>query len=642
VDDPDGRLVEVWLRYREAKTGKPAEGFAVCDAGDQNSRIQESFTVEVGERRNTSDRQDDITVSGTPVEASQAFSAFDSTDPVIYDESIPHQAFPDSGSRAKWLIFLGYVRWKPSQTAGQAGSFQATSATDRDNASALRAPIGAVAGVIQAAEGVLRLKNRTSQPSGVRSSDLVWVEGGLRAEGDARLFGGRLDLLDAQGKDQGVPLSLQRAGDNQSGGRQLRAEIGAAQAGANSFQIGPTVSTTYTPVMTVLDNGKVGIGTTTPGALLEVNGGDLLLKAAQEDPGDLIFQNSAGVQKGRIWSNPSAGAALFLASSGSTANLAIDSSGRVGIGTTTPDRAVTVQGPAGTYLNIKADGGGEEVLIGADSGGAIVSAMTAHDLQLRAGTNSTKMTVKADGKVGIATAAPACKLHVCDSIDGDASLVSSHVAVIENTSTGNSADVLALKIGPQVAGGANNFITFFASGNPCGRIEGDGVGGVSYETSGADFAECLPRLAEAEPLEAGDVVGVVEGKVTRVTEGAQHVSAITGRPAFVANARYGKRQDGYPRVALVGQVAVKVRGPVRAGDLIVPSGFDDGLGVAMSPEEAAARGVSLVVGTAWQSSEEAGIKRINTAVGLHTALLRAQQVEIERLRRRLAGAEGDV
>lgn len=503
VDDPDGRLVEVWLRYREAKTGQPAEGFAACDTGDQNSRILETFTVEVGERRNTSDRHDDITVAATPVEASQAFQAFDSSDPVIYDESIPHQTFPDSGSRPKWLIFLGYVRWKPSATAGQTGSYQATSAADRAAAVALRIPIGAVAGAIQAAEGVLRLKNRTTQPSGVSSSDLVWVEGDLRVDGDARLFGGQLDLRDAQGQDQGVPLSLERAGDNQSGGRQLRAEIGTAQAGANSFQIGPTVSGTYAPCMTVLDSGKVGIGTTTPGALLELNGGDLLLKATQEDPGDLIFQNSAGVQKGRVWSNPSAGAGLFLASAGSRPALAIDAGGRIGIGTTAPDRAVTVQGSPGTYLNIKADGGTEEVLIGADSNGAIVSAMTNHDLLLRAGSNSTKMTVKADGKVGIGTTAPArklhvvgdrirlengsktldlradgsavdlhsdtdhlylrsssnhnlvlnpyggdgqvavgletpaCKLHVRDSINGDASEVASHVAVIENASTGN-------------------------------------------------------------------------------------------------------------------------------------------------------------------------------------------------------------
>lgn len=120
------------------------------------------------------------------------------------------------------------------------------------------------------------------------------------------------------------------------------------------------------------------------------------------------------------------------------------------------------------------------------------------------------------------------------------------------------------------------------------------------------------------------MVGVMEGQVTRVTQGAQHVSAITARPAFVGNARYGESRAQYRKVALIGQVAVKVRGPVRAGDLIVPSG------------------VSLVVGAAWQSSQEEGLKRINTAVGLHTTLLRAQQAEIERLRRRLVAPEGSV
>lgn len=90
-------------------------------------------------------------------------------------------------------------------------------------------------------------------------------------------------------------------------------------------------------VMTLQDNGNVGIGTTTPGGKLEIGGGgDLLLKAAAEDAGDIVFQASTGTQKGRIWSNPTPGAALFLSSGDVTPDVAIDASGNVGIGTTTP------------------------------------------------------------------------------------------------------------------------------------------------------------------------------------------------------------------------------------------------------------------------------------------------------------------
>jgi hypothetical protein len=101
---------------------------------------------------------------------------------------------------------------------------------------------------------------------------------------------------------------------------------------------------------------------------------------------------------------------LRIRSGGAT--VAFDGADRIGIGTTAPDRAVTVQGAAGTYLNVRADNGVHEVLLGADGNGGIVSTMTNHDLQLRAGGNNTRVTVKADGRVGIGTAAPAALLHL--------------------------------------------------------------------------------------------------------------------------------------------------------------------------------------------------------------------------------------
>ncbi|HWS87651.1 MAG TPA: tail fiber domain-containing protein [Pyrinomonadaceae bacterium] len=80
--------------------------------------------------------------------------------------------------------------------------------------------------------------------------------------------------------------------------------------------------------------------------------------------------------------------------------------GAVGIGTITPDRPLTIQGAGGTYLNVKASNGTQELLIGADGAGGIVSTMTNHDLQLRAGGNDTKVTIKTNGNVGLGTTEP--------------------------------------------------------------------------------------------------------------------------------------------------------------------------------------------------------------------------------------------
>jgi hypothetical protein len=60
--------------------------------------------------------------------------------------------------------------------------------------------------------------------------------------------------------------------------------------------------------------------------------------------------------------------------------------------------------------------GGHEVMLGIDEGGGVVSTMTEHDLQLRAGGDKPVMTLKADGRVGIGTTAPGEGLEVSGRI----------------------------------------------------------------------------------------------------------------------------------------------------------------------------------------------------------------------------------
>src|SRR6185436_9173031 len=103
---------------------------------------------------------------------------------------------------------------------------------------------------------------------------------------------------------------------------------------------------------------------------------------------------------------------------GGTVNgpLSVQSLGLGTIGPPLPDRPLTVRGAGGAYLNLIAGNGPQEVLLGADANGGVLSTMTNHDLQLRAGGNVTRLTVKADGKVGIGTNAPGFGLDVADRI----------------------------------------------------------------------------------------------------------------------------------------------------------------------------------------------------------------------------------
>jgi len=673
LDDPaangtgtPGRLVPVWLRYLETATQPPRPGFELCEGDDQYSRIQEGFRVAAGERPNAADQRDPVTVAGRQIDAQEVLHAFDPAAGQIYDTSVPHQTFPESGRRAFWYVPLGVVRWLPNTNPNQPGRFVERTAADREQSRRRRRYVGLVAESVQAADGILRLRDRTRDYSSVWSTDLVWIEGSLRVEGDAKLFGGKLEWRNAAGQDSGAPLEIRRA-SGASGASMLQVAIGQDTNGLNRFGVGPLQAgaagapPAVAEKLVVLDNGRVGIGTTTPALTLDIQGdfgrpngpatlslfssqigdvgnGILFLRSGGGivafDGGDqvgvgtptprnslgvrgvgpaqelLSFEDAGGQTKWHLNQNFLNRPGLNFVETGvEDGRLFLAAGGNVGIGTTTPGLRLDIQGDFG-----RANGPATLSLFGSrigDVGNGI--------LFLRSGG----ATVAFDGadNVGVGTSTPASRLHVVGSQNADAAFLTSHVAVIENTDAGASADVLALHVATATPTGSNNFVTFSGGTGPVGSIEGDGAGGVLFKSGSADFAECLPRLDEDEMLRPGDVVGIVGGRVTRTTAGAHHIRAISTRPIVVGNAPPPGERERFALVAFLGQAAVRVRGPVRAGDLIVPSGQDDGIGVAVSAGQATAAEVAMAVGTAWESSDQVGIKLINTGLGLPNVLL---------------------
>ena len=287
-------------------------------------------------------------------------------------------------------------------------------------------------------------------------------------------------------------------------------------------------------------------------------------------------------------------------------------SGNVGIGTNNPTALLEVAGTQ-RHQTIRASespGGPDvgRVEIGYD-GTNDFGRIYAWD----GAVNAPADLVLGGANVAIGQEIPSTKLHV-QATGND---VVQNICFMYNDDNANYADVLSLKINQTTPGAGNNYITFY-NGNtlPIGAIEGNGTGGIVLRSGSADFAEFLPRLHIGERIEPGDIVGVIGGKVSKATRGAEQVKAVSSRPIVLGNAPAEEKTPLFEKIAFLGRVPVKVRGPVRAGDYILPAGLDDGSGVAVPPDELTITQSLQVVGRAWENSAENGVKLVDVAVGL--------------------------
>jgi hypothetical protein len=170
--------------------------------------------------------------------------------------------------------------------------------------------------------------------------------------------------------------------------------------------------------ITVKSDGKVGVGTAAPDRNVTVEGAgaaylNVRSTTTVNNVTSVAHEGLIGADSsGAIVSGMQAADDLQLRSGGNVTHAVIKADGKVGVGTVSPDREITVEGSSHAYINARTAQGPHEVLVGADASGAIVSAMTNDDLQLRAGTNSTKVWIKANGNVGVGTSAPNDKLDV--------------------------------------------------------------------------------------------------------------------------------------------------------------------------------------------------------------------------------------
>ncbi|MEL6988012.1 MAG: hypothetical protein AAGK97_09285, partial [Bacteroidota bacterium] len=142
-------------------------------------------------------------------------------------------------------------------------------------------------------------------------------------------------------------------------------------------------------------------------------------------------------------------------------------------------------------------------------------------------------------------------------------------------------------------------------------------GGVTYGSRGADYAEWLERAEPSEKIQGGQIVAVKNGKISLNTDEADQLMVVSIQPVVLGNMPDSLNQEDFEKVAFIGQAPTWVVGEVNSGDYIIPSGQNDGYGVAVNPSDITLDQVSMIVGRAWEDGDKL-INLVNMAVGLKT------------------------
>ena len=203
---------------------------------------------------------------------------------------------------------------------------------------------------------------------------------------------------------------------------------------------------------------KVGIGNTSPAYELDVtgsaqlSGGDLILRSDSSDADTqyIRFENypsddrTAYIRADYTSQLAGGGTALAFgtndhATATDTDSMVIDIEGNVGIGTSSPDRQLTIANPTDSAdMSFISGNAGNALIYFADTDDDNIGAIGYnHEFNfMNFRTNDTEvMRIGASGNVGIGTTSPSSKLHVSTGTDTDAGNIA---FTIGGTSTSNA------------------------------------------------------------------------------------------------------------------------------------------------------------------------------------------------------------
>jgi hypothetical protein len=146
--------------------------------------------------------------------------------------------------------------------------------------------------------------------------------------------------------------------------------------------------------------------------------------------------------------------------------------------------------------------------------------------------------------------------------------------------------------------------------------------GITYESGSGDYAEWLKKSIVEEKYSFGDIVSVNGGVISKHTSFGNQYMVVSLAPIVLGNMPEKGKESSYEKVAFMGQVPVKVRGLVNKGDIIIPSGLNDGTGIALPRTKLTGEQYKQIIGIAWSSGySSSGFTLINTIVGVSANIM---------------------